>query len=86
MPFMFRSAKTVIPSIRSLDETVAEVLDYVQYNPKKMVRGGDLGHHLRESRQDFGSRGQGALSNYRPDFTDTPIWNSRENVKLLYQG
>lgn len=59
-------------------ETVAEVLEYVQYNPKKLVRQTRaMGHKERQERKVRRSKkAKSSSATTVPDSTATPIWNS----------
>lgn len=64
-------------------ETVAEVLDYVQYNPKKLVRTLEtwVTKSVKEGRISV-EEGKEFLSNYVPGCTDILIWNNSMKEKL----
>ena len=57
-------------------ETVAEVLDYVQYNPKKLVRKG----------VSLWKKGRNSCLITVPDCTDILIWNKMEKLTVIKVG
>ncbi len=65
-------------------ETVAEVLDYVQYNPKEVGSyAGNLGDEISKEGKISLEEGKEFLSNYRSGFMDIRIFAGIHSVNLL---